>query len=428
MIQFMEKDIWEWKPLKYIFNYSLSSVDRKIKDEELSVHICHYPDVYKNEKISNKNNLNRGTCTELELENFKLKKGDILITKDSEDPTDIGIPCLIENNLNDAVCGYHIGILRTNENLEREFYFRYIQSTDVKDFFFCESNGITRFGLGKSSVENLKIPILSIKEQKIISQYLDQKTKKIDSLVEKIEKKINLLKEQKISLINQYVTKGLDPNVEMKDSQVDWIGEVPKEWKIMKIKHLASVKRGSSPRPIDDPKYFDEDGEFSWVRISDVSSSGKYLLKTTQKLSSLGSSLSTPMEIGDLFLSIAGSVGKPIITNIKCCIHDGFVWFDEISVNKDYLFYIFLCGSCFKGLGKMGTQLNLNTETVGQIKIPFPKLELQKYIVERLELKIKLFDRCIESLSTRINLLAEYRQSLISFAVTGKIQITEDMI
>ena len=140
MIQLKEKDNWEWKPLKYIFNYFLSSVDRKIKDEELNVHICHYPDVYKNEKISDKDTLNKGTCTEFELENFKLMKGDILITKDSEDPKDIGIPCLVENDLIDSVCGYHIGILRTNENIEREFYFRYIQSTDVKDYFFCESN------------------------------------------------------------------------------------------------------------------------------------------------------------------------------------------------------------------------------------------------------------------------------------------------
>ena len=91
------------------------------------------------------------------------------------------------------------------------------------------------------------------------------------------------------------------------------------------------------------------------------------------------------MDVGDLFLSIAGSVGKPIITKIKCCIHDGFVWFDEISVDRNYLFYIFLCGSCFKGLGKMGTQLNLNTDTVGQIKIPFPGFNLQREIVEKLE-------------------------------------------
>ena len=244
MIQLKEKDNWEWKPLKYIFNYFLSSVDRKIKDEELNVHICHYPDVYKNEKISDKDTLNKGTCTEFELENFKLMKGDILITKDSEDPKDIGIPCLVENDLIDSVCGYHIGILRTNENIEREFYFRYIQSTDVKDYFFCESNGTTRFGLGKSSVENLKIPILSIEEQKIISQYLDKKTKQIDSLIEKIEKKIELLKEQKTALINQCVTKGLNPNVEKKDSGLEWIGEIPSHWQLLRLNNLGRFSKG----------------------------------------------------------------------------------------------------------------------------------------------------------------------------------------
>ena len=277
-------------------------------------------------------------------------------------------------------------------------------------------------------LSEIPVLILPIKEQKLISRYLYKKTQKIDSLIEKIEKKIELLNEQKTALINQYVTKGIDPNVEMKDSLVEWIGDIPKHWKLQKIKHICKVKRGSSPRPIDDPKYFDDNGDFSWVRISDVSSSGKYLLKTTQRLSSLGSSLSTPIAIGDLFLSIAGSVGKPILTKIKCCIHDGFVWFDGISVNKDYLFYIFLIGTCFQGLGKMGTQLNLNTETVGEIKIPLPNPQTQRQIIEKLEFQLEIIDGLIKKLTTKKNLLIEYRESLISSVVTGKIRITEDML
>ena len=91
----------------------------------------------------------------------------------------------------------------------------------------------TRFGLGKPSIENLCVPIPPLTEQKQISDYLDRKTQQIDNLIEKTERKIELLKEQRSSLINQCVTKGLDPNVEMKDSGVEWIGEIPKGWEVI---------------------------------------------------------------------------------------------------------------------------------------------------------------------------------------------------
>ncbi|WP_440634253.1 restriction endonuclease subunit S [Candidatus Pelagibacter sp. HIMB1746] len=267
-----------------------------------------------------------------------------------------------------------------------------------------------------------------LEEQKLISCYLDKKTMQIDRLVEQIQKKTELLKEQRISLINKSITKGLYPTVEMKESGVEWIGKVPKNWKVKKIKHLSIVKRGSSPRPIDDPKYFDNNGEYSWVRISDVTASGKYLEKTKEKLSELGSSLSTKIEKGDIFLSIAGSVGKPIITSIKCCIHDGFVWFEDLKVNIDFLFYVFLQGTCFQGLGKLGTQLNLNTDTVGDVYLPVPNHNEQMNIVKKLEKKLLQIQKCLDLETLRLKRLQEYRQSLIFSAVTGKFRISEDMI
>jgi type I restriction enzyme S subunit len=137
-----------------------------------------------------------------------------------------------------------------------------------------------------------------------------------------------------------------------KPSGVEWIGEIPQHWECLKIKRLSNVKRGASPRPIEDTKYFDEDGEYSWVRISDVTSSGRYLENTTQKLSELGASLSVKRYPGDFFLSIAGTVGKPIITKIKCCIHDGFVWFPYLKVNPEYLYYIFTTGLPYRTIIK----------------------------------------------------------------------------
>lgn len=208
------------------------------------------------------------------------------------------------------------------------------------------------------------------------------------------------------------------PYPQYKPSNVDWLGDVPTHWDVIRIKHLTPVKRGASPRPIDDPKYFDDDGEFAWVRIADVSASERYLEQTTQRLSEVGENLSVKRLPGDLFLSIAGTVGKPIITKIKCCIHDGFVYFPEFKQNNEFLYYVFACGQPYLGLGKMGTQLNLNTDTVGSILIGLPPELEQDEIVRFLDFKTAQIDALIAKKQALLAKLAEKRTALISHAVT----------
>lgn len=203
-----------------------------------------------------------------------------------------------------------------------------------------------------------------------------------------------------------------------KDSEIEWLREIPEKWDAKKIKRLCLVKRGASPRPIDDPIYFDDDGEYSWVRISDVTSSSKYLEKTEQKLSKLGKSKSVALEPGELFLSIAATVGKPIIANIKCCIHDGFVYFVGLKQNREFLFYVFSSGELYKGLGKLGTQLNLNTDTIGDIKIPVPDALEQRSLVVFLDRETAKIDALIAKKEQLIELLQEKRAALVSHAVT----------
>ena len=108
---------------------------------------------------------------------------------------------------------------------------------------------------------------------------------------------------------------------EYKNTDEVWLGDVPTHWRDIKINRLSLIKRGASPRPIDDPKYFDADGEYAWVRIADVTACDTYLETTPQRLSTLGASLSVKLEPNELFLSIAGTVGKPCINKIKACMN-----------------------------------------------------------------------------------------------------------
>jgi type I restriction enzyme S subunit len=203
-----------------------------------------------------------------------------------------------------------------------------------------------------------------------------------------------------------------------KDSGVEWLGEVPTHWDVRKVKRLCLVRRGSSPRPIDDPIYFDDDGEYAWVRIADVTASERYLERTTQRLSALGKSKSVALEPGELFVSIAATVGKPIITKIKCCIHDGFVYFVGLHENREFLFYLFSCGEPYKGLGKLGTQLNLNTDTIGDIYLPRPCSAEQESIVQFLDRETAKIDALVAKKERLIELLQEQRTALITRAVT----------
>ena len=205
---------------------------------------------------------------------------------------------------------------------------------------------------------------------------------------------------------------------EYKNSGEEWLGDVPSHWEVIQIKHLSTVRRGASPRPIDDEKYFDDEGEYAWTRIADVTASEMYLFNAPQRLSNLGSSLSVKLEPSALFLSIAGTVGKPCISGIKACIHDGFVYFPDLKIPSKFLFYVFAGEQAYKGLGKFGTQLNLNTDTVGGIKIGCTESSQLEKIVHFLDHETAKIDTLIDKQQKLIKLLKEKRQAVISNAVT----------
>lgn len=203
-----------------------------------------------------------------------------------------------------------------------------------------------------------------------------------------------------------------------KESGVEWLGKVPSQWTVIAIKLLSPVQRGASPRPIDDAKFFDDEGQYAWVRIADVSASNGTLRETTQRMSELGSSLSVKIEPGELFVSIAGTVGKPCISSIKACIHDGFVYFPRLRIPPEFLYRVFEAGQCYAGLGKWGTQLNLNTDTIGSIRIAVPPSDDLSGILSFLDRETGKIDALIAEQEKLLELLAEKRQATISHAVT----------
>jgi type I restriction enzyme S subunit len=290
---------------------------------------------------------------------------------------------------------------------------------------------------------NEVVSVPPLDEQKLISRYLDQKTEQIDSLIEKIEKKIELLTEQRTSLINQCVTKGLDLNVEMKDSGVEWIGDIPNHWDLWSVRHLIGVSEievqdgnhGEIHPKSDD--YVDEGIPF--IMASNIvdgrvdTGSAKKIAKTQADKLRIGFSRE-----GDVLLSHKGSIGKvALVDNIDTeylmltpqvtyyrtkenIVKRKFLMFSMQSVA--FLEQMFLLSSDGSTRNFCGIVDQRN------LVIPLPSIEEQREIELFLEPETKKLDRLIYLENQRLDKLAEYRKSLISSVVTGKVRVTEDMV
>ena len=150
---------WDVLKLKNISYLRISSVDKHILENENQVRVCNYTDVYYNEFISSKINFRNGSCSDDELQKYTLNNGDVIITKDSESPNDIGVPSLVVEDIDNLVCGYHLSIIKPNTSkIIGGFLFRQLQTKRIRNYYEVCSNGITRFGLGKSSV--LETPLI----------------------------------------------------------------------------------------------------------------------------------------------------------------------------------------------------------------------------------------------------------------------------
>jgi len=332
----------------------------------------------------------------------------------------------LENGRKDFVCSTGFNVIQPAETkLSPKFAYYALISEGARQYFEATAKGVGYPAVDDKDFHSFAVPLPPLPEQQRIAAYLDVSCAAIDAAVAAKRRQIETLDVLRKTIIHKIVTRGLDESVELKNSGVVWIGKIPSHWKVKRIKRYAQVKRGASPRPIADPIYFDDDGEYAWVRIADVSASGRYLKKTTQVLSELGASLSVKQFPGDLIISIAGTVGKPIITSIKCCIHDGFIWFDRPIFNKDYVYFIFMSETPYQGLGKLGTQLNLNTDTIGQIFIPEPPINELVAIIDFLNRKTNEIDSIQSNIHAQVKTLEQYRKSLVHECVTGRRRVTE---
>lgn len=419
---------WTTQKLKFVARVQPSNVDKKSKKDEKKVLLCNYTDVYYNEEITADLPFMKATASDVQIKKFTLKRGDTIITKDSEDPNDIAVPAYVPQDLEGVVCGYHLALLRPGKRTCGGYLKRVMDTQYARSVFATRANGITRYGLGTYAISNFILPFPPLEEQKQIAAFLDKETTKIDTLIDKQEQLITLLGEKRQAVISHAVTRGLNPNVKMKDSGIEWLGEVPEHWEVKKLKHIVTkpLMYGANEAAIDDDR-----DQPRFVRITDIRSNGTLREETFR---SLPLHLAKPYMLreGDVLLARSGAtVGKSFIYSSdwgECCFA-GYLIKASIDTSKasPYWFYRYTESDYYwnwiSSTLIQATIQNVSAEKYNNFSLCIPPKQEQNRIIAYLDKETAKIDTLIEKCETAIELLKERRTALISAAVTGKIDV-----
>ena len=257
------------------------------------------------------------TAKKAEIKRFRMAIGDVLLTKDSEDWTDIGVPALVEYAADDLVCGYHLAMLRPNGAfLDAGYLFRAIGDSGVARQFRVAAAGVTRYGLSRHAIRSVRIPLPPVVEQRAIARFLDYADRRIRRYIRAKERLIELLEEQKQAVIHEAVTGRIDvrtgqPYPAYKDSGVEWLGGVPEHWELVPLKCISRrIQNGTTP-PTTETAFY-EDGTVPWYGPSSCGTAEK-VGNPVRKLNPLAFSDGVARLVGGpaiLFVVIGATAGR----------------------------------------------------------------------------------------------------------------------
>ena len=293
--------------------------------------------------------------------------------------------------------------LRPTEIADSRFYTYFLKSMDAKKMFHGMGTGI-RLTLSYNELKNQFLPKPSLKEQEAIANYLDSATSKIDEAIAQQQKMIDLLNERKQIIINNAVTKGLDPNVKMKPSGIDWIGDIPEHWSLMKLKYLGMMKSGDGIKN----EQLKENGEYPvW--------GGNGLMGYTDTYNTKDNAI------------VIGRVGA-LCGNVRLVYSPVFVTDNALIYSItgiiDHKFLLYAMRSAnLNSLNSSNAQPLITGTKVKNVSIPYPSKDIQKKIVSYIDNRIYQIDKVIENYSSSISLLQERKQIIINDVVTGKVKV-----
>lgn len=406
---------WDLSKLSNIAQVIVSNVDKKFEQNESPVLLCNYLDVYQNEYITSNLEFMRGSASEAEIDKFSLKRGDVLITKDSETAEDIASTAVVADAIPNLICGYHLAILRPDKERIDSFYLaKTLQHDRVHNQFVTKANGVTRYGLTLSVINNAAIPVPPLVEQFVIAKILST----WDRAIERVQRLIEAKQRQKKGLMQGLLTGRL---------RFPEFGEpvsnkaIPEDWKQYKLSQVAEIISGGTPSR-NVPEYWG--GNIPWIAVGDFSEADRFISDTKEKITELGfrESSTNLLKTGELIISARGTVGavaqltKPMAFNQTSY---GLRADTELTLN-DFLFYL------LRQFNHKVTDIShgaifdtITRDTFDYIELPFPNLHEQRRIADVLG----KMDNQIDQLKKHLEKLKQQKKGLMQKLLTGEIRV-----
>ena len=426
---------WDAKPLRTVARYVVSNVDKLTHEHEIPVRLCNYADVYHNEFITLDLDFMRATVSQDEIEKFGLRVDDVLITKDSESWDDIGIPGLVRQTSDDLVCGYHLALVRTlSDKVTGSFLFRCLQAKSVRVQLELAANGITRFGIPKSEIGSLVLPVPPLLQQRIIADFLDRETARLDELATAKERVFTLLEEKRVALITSAVSRGLDTHVSLRDSTIPGVEEIPEHWRTARLRYLTEdVEQGWSPEA---ENYQPKLDEWGILKLNAVNRSRFDETATKTLPADMVPRPDLEVRRGDVLVTrsntpaLVGDACFVETTRPKLMLSDIIyrLTVDSQMVDGKFLVYFLTIPTGriqieHDARGTSASMVKISRDHIKNWHIPVPPLYEQRAIVDYLDRETALIDGLVTQIRETIALLKERRSSLIAAAVTGRIDV-----
>ena len=404
---------WEVMPLKSFIKFEKGKTPKEFSNENIGL-----PYLTMDYLRSRDNKIVKYPTASIGL--FKIEESEALVLWDG---ANAGEFILSKKGYLGSTMAKISGYKEYFNNLYFYYFLKMLEPTS-KDF----ANGTTIPHFDASILINYHYPIPPIDEQIVIGSYLDAATSKIDKAIAMQQKMIDLLNERKQIIIQNAVTKGLDENVEMKDSGVEWIGMIPKHWEISKLKYLIDepLKYGANEASdlIDYscPRY---------IRITDIDTNGKLKEETYRSLP-MNKAEPYLLKKGDLLFARSGAtVGKAFLfeEDYAAC-YAGYLIKAHMDLQKVLPKFVYLYTQTFayqrwkESIFIQATIQNISGERYANMQIPMPTLEEQNNIIDMLTPKMLRFDSAISNCQRQIALLQERKQIIINEVVTGKVKVS----
>lgn len=423
------RSTWPLRPLRELADIRVSNVDKKTHASEKSVKLCNYMDVYTNKYVTSDITFMEASASAAEIERFGLRRGDVVITKDSETPDDIGIPSVIAEEIDDLVCGYHLALIRPHsDEIDSVYLAKQLSTSRVARYFALRASGSTRYGLPISAIESAEIPAPPKPEQTKIAEILST----VDRAIEQTEALIAKQQRIKTGLMQDLLTRGIDEHGNLRSEKTNKfkdspLGRIPVEWEVCDLASVAELVTSGSRGWA---KYYSTDGA-TFLRIGNLTRDHINLRFDDMafvKPPKISEGKRTAVSTGDLLISITADLG--IIGVIPEAFGEGYVnqhialvRLSHAKVNSRFIGW-FLSGrggqAQFEKLNESGAKAGLNLTTIRKLLIPLVDRAEQKKIATIIDTNSKK----IRDLILQLQKLRALKTALMQDLLTGKKRVT----